>query len=104
MTEISIKCFHLMVGFVGVFLQSWASLVILAHAFVNVHAEQKTPLPSWPALLSIAASLLMVYGLSFYARAKGRTWLWGLFTFGFCPGWLLGAFILMLSRDKSRQA
>ena len=103
MTEVPIKYFHLLVGFVGVVLQSWASLMILAHAFANVHADEKSPQPGWPAVLFICGSFLMIYGLSFFARAKGRTWLWGLFTLGFCPGWLLGAFILMLSRDKARQ-
>lgn len=103
MKEVPIKYFHLGVGFVGVTVQSWAFLEVLAHAFVNVNAVQKTPAPGWLVWPLICSFVLMLWGLSSFAREKGRSWLWGLFTLGLSPGWLLGAVVLLLCRDKSRE-
>ena len=99
MNGVSLKYFGLLVSFGGAILQGWALLTALANAFVNVNAVHRTPLPAWVLWLGLGGCLFAVFGLSFCARMKGRSWLWGLLGLGMCPGWLVGALALLLLPD-----
>src|SRR5580765_8006646 len=88
----------LLASVTGVFSQALGLMMILARRLSNVHALHKASPSLLEGALYYGGWAMMFGGLCFYARAKGRTWLWALISLiPFPPflGFLLSLLVLL---------
>ena len=72
-------------------------VVQIAGANLRSHHELSEPLGILAVALLIGGTFLTISGFGYYAKAKGRSWIWG---FAGVAG-LLGLLVLVMLKDKS---